>query len=290
VSSPTSGDDDAITVPLPTLTAVPEFDGHDAEPIDPRGPVAASDALDHEPRPASLPSDSHTHFENSYAPSGTNRAEDPFTPKRRRRGLADAVGGKVATAGAGVIALIIAASLVLHFAGGSDHRDTADTTASTAESAPRPADQARLANTLSPAFSAAMNCQPGETNPAGTLASVHCTPRDQRAGAPAEATYRLAGQKDNLDALLKAALHETTLQLCPGNLLSPGPWHLTTNPNTPSGILFCGTRTDTAVVGWTDTDKLTIAEIHSAPMPSLTLAGPALADLYQWWQMNSYRH
>lgn len=222
MSSATSGDDDAITVPLPMLTALPGFDEPPPPMADPRTSVSVSDAVGREPRPAKLEGRAHTQFDNTFDTAGTNRTVDPFSPKRRRRGLREAVNGNVATAGAGVAALILTAGLVVHFAGGSDRRDSASTTTSLAESAPRPVDQARLANTLSPAFSAAMSCQPGETNPSGTLASVPCIPRDQRASAPAEATYRLAGQKDDLGALLKAAMHQTTLQLCRGTFSRPG--------------------------------------------------------------------
>ena len=289
MNSAMCGDDDAITAPLPMLTALPGFDEPPSPMASPRNLVSPGGAGDPAQRPASLEGRSHTDVDNGYGPALADRAVDPFTPKRRRGGLRDSVNKKAAAAGAGAAAVAIAAGLILQFAVGPDHGDSANTTPSSAESAPSPADQARLANTLSPAFSAAMSCQPGESNPSGTLASVHCIPRVKRASAAADATYRLAGHKDDLDALLKTALHQTTLQLCPGRLLSPGPWHLTTNPNAPSGILFCGTRGDTAVIGWTDADKLTLAEICSAPLQSPTQRGPALAGLYQWWQKNSYR-
>ncbi len=290
MTSETSGDDDAVTAPLPLLTALPDPDDSMNSVAISRIPPAARDTADPQPHPAGRLGPAHTGGDRLYEPASTDPAIDPFTPKQRRRGHRNWANGKVAVRVTGLIALILVTVVVLHFTGGEDQQDSATTTTSQPEAAPRAEDQVRLAVLLSPAFTAAMRCQPGDTNPSGTLASVHCVPRDQRPDAPADATYRLAGQKDNLDALLKAALNQTTVQLCPGNILSPGPWHLTSTPNAPAGTVFCGTRGDTAVVAWTDTDKLTFAEIRSAPLPSLTQPGPALAALYQWWQTNSYRH
>ncbi len=282
MSSATSGEDDAITVPLPMLTALPERD--ELTSAAGRHYLAAS-----EPHPARPTANTDTAVEPSYEPPPTYRAVSPFAPKRRRRRLSDVVSGKIAAALASTAVVVLAAALILHFAGGPGREVAATTTTAPAETAPQIADQTRLVVLLSSAFRDAMSCQPGEANPAGTLASVHCAPRGQRPDAPAEATYRLVAQMDGLDVLLKAALDQTTVQLCPGNILSPGPWHMTSSPNAPSGTVFCGTRGAVAVVGWTDADKLTFAEIRSAPMSSPTLSGPALAGLYQWWQLNAYR-
>lgn len=288
MSSTTSGEDDAITVPLPTLTALP--DGDQLTAANGRRSIVSKDSDGREPHQGSAQTGAIPDATLHQAPREADPAVSPFAPRRRRRGLREAVSGKSAAAMAIIAVVIVVAALVVHVGGGSSQPDSASTTTITpAETAPQLADQTRLAVLLSSAFRDAMSCQPGETNPAGTLASVHCVPRGQRPEAPAEATYRLVAQKDNLDAVLKAALSRTTVQLCPGNILSPGPWHLA-NPNNPSGTLFCGTRGDVAVVGWTDTNKLTLAEISSAPMPSPPLSGPALAGLYRWWQMNAYRN
>lgn len=287
MSSAMSGEDDAITVPLPTLAALPEFDEHAA--ADPRERVAGTGPFAPAPRRTGLQTRANTGGGPRPETAERHRAASPFAPRQRRRALKDVVSGKVAAAGAGIAVVISAITLVLNFAGGSGRPVAANTPPEPAQTAPLIADQTRLVVLMSAAFKDAMSCQPGEVNPAGTLASVHCVPRGQRLEAPGQATYRLAGHKDDLDALLKAALNQTTVQRCPGNILSPGPWHLTTNPNGPSGTVFCGTRGDVAVVGWTDADQLTLAEIQSAPMPSPTSSGPALANLYRWWQMNAYR-
>lgn len=290
MSSPTSDEDDAITVPLPVLAALPDFDEL-ASAANGHRSIVSKDSVGREPHQGSPQTGAIPGASLRQAPREADRTASPFAPRRRRRRRRDAVSGK-AVAGIGSTAVvIIAAALVVQVAGGSGQQSSGSTTTVTApaETAPQLADQTRLAVLLSSAFRDAMSCQPGETNPAGTLASMHCVPRGQRPEAPAEATYRLAAQKHDLDALLKAALEHTTVQLCPGNILSPGPWHLA-NPNAPSGTLFCGTRGDVAVVGWTDTNKLTLAEISSAAMPSPPLPGPALAVLYRWWQMNAYRN
>lgn len=287
MSSATSGDDDAVTEPLPLLAALPGLNSFSAAAANPPATASMGAVFNPEPHPASPEPDSQNLFDPRYEPASPNRAVDPFTPSRRRRGRRDVRGGKIASSGAGLAALVLAGGLVLHVATSPDQQDSVNSAPSQTETAPHPADQQRLTTLLPPAFSAALTCQAGQTNPPGTAASVQCTPRGQHLEAPAGATYRLAAQKDNLDALLKAALDHTTIQLCPGNIQSPGPWHRTAHPNVFAGTVYCGARGSTAVVGWTDTDKLTIAEIRSSPMPSDTRTGSAMVALYQWWSMNS---
>lgn len=274
--STAGGDDEAITAPLPLLAVLPGVDEAEAAGTKPRA---------YEPLPvrAVLPS---PHDERHTFPE--RRSADPFTPLKRRRRWGSAGDHKIALAAVGAGALLTGA-LVVNFAGGSDPApDSTDAAASpVVVTTPKAADQAKLAGLLPPAFNAANACRASESNPPGVVASVQCASQDRRPEVPATATYRLVDQRATLDTLLEAALEHAKVQVCPGNIQSPGAWHRTATPNVTSGTVFCGMSDNAAVVGWTDTDNLLFAEIHSAPAQAPTNSSAAMSGLYQWWSMNS---
>jgi len=284
----TSGDggDDAITAPLPILVSMPDFDGAQAD-------VGDRAAARPQPEWITAPHRDAALDQRHAPPPHTPRARDPFLPARRRRGRPGWANRRVA-AMAGVSALVVGA-VMLSLTGRSGEQgnpavsqdNLPSPTAQAAPATPSAGDQAKLVGLLPADFGVAGVCQAGDVVPAGTLASVECTPRPPRPDGPAVATYRLVGQKENLAGLLKDALDRTAIQICPGNIQSPGDWRRTAAPQVAAGTVFCGTRGNTAVVGWTDTDRLIFAEIRSAPASPGTPTGAALGDLYQWWSMNS---
>ena len=278
--SAASGDDEAITAPLPLLAVLPGAIEADTAGITPSayGPAPPAQAVLRSPN-GSI---------DQLHPLPARPSADPFTPLKRRRRWGSVGDRKVVAALAGVGALLIGA-VVVHFAGGSDPTpDPADATSpSVVGTAPKAEDQAKLTGLLPRTFNAADACRANESNPPGVSASVECASRDRRPEVPATATYRLVDQRSTLDTLLEEALKRTEVQVCPGNIQSPGAWHRTATPNVTSGTVFCGTTDNAAVVGWTDTDNLIFAEIHSAPVQAPTNSGPAMSGLYQWWSMNS---
>lgn len=277
--STAGGDDEAITAPLPLLAVLPGADEAEAAGGKPR-------AYEPPPVQAVLRSPHGSPVERRTFPE--RWSADPFTPLKRRRRWGSVGEHKVALAAVGVGALLTGA-LVVNFAGGSDPvPDSTDVSSSpVVATTPKAADQAKLAGLLPPAFNAAKACRASESNPPGVVASVECASKDRRPEVPAAATYRLVDQRATLDTLLEAALERAKVQVCPGNIQSPGGWHRTATPNVTSGTVFCGMSANAAVVGWTDTDNLLFAEIHSAPAQAPTNSGAAMSGLYQWWSMNS---
>ncbi|MGD9622371.1 MAG: hypothetical protein AB7G47_20300 [Mycolicibacterium sp.] len=71
-----------------------------------------------------------------------------------------------------------------------------------------------------------------------------------------------------------------TVQVCPGNIKSPGNWHRNAAPDHTAGIVVCGMEQGTPVVVWTTDSQALVTEIKADD-------GTTLDQLYGWWSFHS---
>lgn len=94
--------------------------------------------------------------------------------------------------------------------------------------------------------------------------------------------YTLYQDADALAAALDQFISGTTVLVCPGNYLSPGPWRRNAALDVPVGTLVCGTSPQGhPLIGWTVDSERLLASIES------TQGGPTLPQLYDWWSKHS---
>lgn len=118
-------------------------------------------------------------------------------------------------------------------------------------------------------------CTPQHPAKGGALSTLECEALE---GGPQSATFWLYGDQGALDDAFKNVTSGATLQTCPDGTASPGNWHYTKTPTAVAGQLACGTDdSGQATVIWTEQSKEFVALIR----------GPALGDLFTWWQKKS---
>lgn len=186
-------------------------------------------------------------------------AESPPRPSRKKRRRALIIAASVATiaiVGAGVAVVL-------------------NRTTTTSVSAPRVPD-ARLLGML-PAGIRADTCK-ADAEPGGQP-SIVCVGSGV-AGEPTGLTMIAAPDIAGLDAELNQVGRRTKLVLCPGNILSPGPWRRGPQ-QPPSGTLMCGLQDKNSVLAWTDNARLVTLVAAGEPGPA------ALAPLYHWWTQHA---
>jgi len=95
---------------------------------------------------------------------------------------------------------------------------------------------------------------------------------------PSSATFTLARDDASLKASFETVLKDLTTATCPGNILSPGPWHSNNTPQQNSGTLVCGFHEDVPMVAWTTDNELLLSTVQA------TGGHLTLDQLYSWWQ------
>ncbi len=187
---------------------------------------------------------------------------------------------------AGVAAVLIALMAWGLSGNGNDEIDTNATPTSTPVPAPATTTTAaeplaidsRLSALLPPGY------RPGDCRPAppppGAAAVAECGPNAAAPGTSAR--YTLFNDSLTLRTGLNQMADTTTIEVCPGNFMSPGAWRRTAAADGPAaGIVVCGTRNGSPTIGWTLDEALLLAVIGSSP------TGISLPDLYAWWSTHS---
>lgn len=153
---------------------------------------------------------------------------------------------------------------------GHDDNPTTTATPETTTPTPEPAAPNPGLTALLPPDYRTGACQPTQP-PLGATAKAECKL------TTAVVHYTLFSDAQKLQAALQHLIDTTTIQLCPGNYMSPGPWRRPPNREIAAGTLVCGTQNNHPTVAWTADQDLLLAVITSTS--DLT----ALTDLYTWW-------
>jgi serine/threonine-protein kinase len=114
----------------------------------------------------------------------------------------------------------------------------------------------------------------------GARATVTCTANRDR-GGPSTSRYSLMPDRDALQRAFDTIVSQSTVQICPGNIMSPGAWRHNATPDQVAGTVFCGAQGASPLVGWTSDDQLLLNIANSAAN------GPTLDQLYAWWSTHS---
>jgi serine/threonine protein kinase len=180
------------------------------------------------------------------------------------------IGGGVAAILAVVVAIVLLSTGVLS-SGGSGPATT--TTPSVPPSGYTPNDD-KLIGYIGKGGYMRSNCTPKHPAKDNALSTLECDAID---GGPDSATFGLYGDQSALDEAFKSATSNVQLENCPNGMTSPGTWHYTNTPTATAGQLACGTENGQATVVYTEDSKDFVAAIR----------GPAMSDLYSWWQNKS---
>jgi hypothetical protein len=180
---------------------------------------------------------------------------------------------------AALVAAVVIAVLAIWLLWPSSGAPGADATPSSAAALPVNAEaQQKLLGALPPGYTSEA-CIPTDV-PAAALAKLVCT-RNADAGGPPAATFTLFRDESALDSAFGAAVANTRVVNCPGNIQSPGAWRRNATPQQVSGTLVCGFRDTVPTLAWTDEAKLTLNSVDGAQ------DGPNLDQLYVWWSSHS---
>lgn len=183
------------------------------------------------------------------------------------------------------VAVLVAgvAAVVIVSGGDKDGQSASATADSTHSGAPRnttlDSDEGTRLLKLMPHGYPSGVCEPVLPTADGVKVQVECGPYPQ-AGGPSSATYQSVSSPDQLDVLLKAALAEVPVRICPGRIQSPGPWRRNASADRVSGTLYCAQWGDQPVMGWTDTDRGLYVQIRAGR------DGASAEQLYRWWSVN----
>jgi serine/threonine-protein kinase len=218
-----------------------------------------------------LPPDEQTSFADRFTEPLT---VDPrvVPPKPRKFPVVPVVAGAAAVVAVGLVAWLLWPS--------SSGPETAgaDAPQPTASAQADSKDQEKLAGML-PAGYPSNTCTPADV-PRAALAKVSCT-GNADVGGPSSATYTLLADKAALSSAFDAAVSDTRVVNCPGNIQSPGPWRRNATPQLTSGTLVCGFSGDVPKLAWTTDDDLLLSSVDGA------VGGPNLDQLYVWWSSHS---
>lgn len=242
----------------------PDDDAPSTEPID-IAPLMSMADLDRElaliAEDARRAAAAHT---GSPAPATPDRpaiGDWHIVPARRRRYRPTKSVAIAAGAGAAVLALGIGGWVVLS----GDDPAPAPVSHRSADA------EAKLAALL-PAGYAAGVCTPVEPT-RGARAEIHCG-RNTAAYGPRSASYSLFADPTALAGAFDQVVKAGTPVICPGNIMSPGPWHKGATPNVAAGTLLCTQIDNTPTVAWSATDQLLLS-IVSDP--------GGFNQLNSWW-------
>ena len=220
-------------------------------------------------------------------------ADRPPAPPRRASAsaLREAKTSKkpvlIAAAAAGVLAATIAAIWLTSSGDSADSPAASPSQTSTAATTPTTVQASTVAPIEKPEAVLRLvppGYKPGACTadggvPVGALAAVSCT-RNADAGGPESGRYTLFSNKASLQAGFDQVVAESTQQICPGRIMSPGPWRHNATPEITAGTLFCGARQGHPVIAWTDDAKQLLAVVNSTGQPGLE-------EMFTWWSSHS---
>ena len=193
----------------------------------------------------------------------------------------------IAAAAAGVLAATIAAIWLTSSDDGADRPAASPSETSTAATTPTTVQASTVAPIEKPEAVLRLvppGYKPGACTadggvPVGALAAVTCT-RNADAGGPESGRYTLFSNKASLQAGFDQVVADSTQQICPGRIMSPGPWRHNATPEITAGTLFCGARQGQPVIAWTDDAKQLLAVVDSTGQPGLE-------EMFTWWSSHS---
>ncbi len=178
------------------------------------------------------------------------------------------IGGGLVALAAVVVAVVLLATGVLTSGGSGRPGSTTPPSGYTA-------DDGKLIGLIGTGGYVRSTCTPQHPAKDGALSTLECDALD---GGPESATFWLFGDQGALDDVFKNVTSNATLQTCPDGTASPGKWHFSKTPTATAGQLACGTDSNgRANVMWTEDSKDFVALIR----------GPAMSDLFTWWQKKS---
>jgi len=147
-------------------------------------------------------------------------------------------------------------------------------------SAVSPAEKPQAVLRLLPPGYPAGACTPEKSVPIGALAALLCGPNTDP-GGPRAARYTLFSDMTALQEQFDEVMASAQQQVCPGRIMSPGPWKRNARPEVSAGTLYCGVRDGDAVIAWTDDQKRLLSVIES------DAADPPVDQMFSWWQSHS---
>ena len=110
----------------------------------------------------------------------------------------------------------------------------------------------------------------------GALAILACGQNPDPNG-PAQATYTLFDNSNNLSAAFKNRIKDDVLTPCGDSGETPTVWRVGSSGAT-AGQVACGTRNNAAEIIWTTTSKNIMSDIRGS--------NTEINALYQWWRTN----
>jgi hypothetical protein len=144
--------------------------------------------------------------------------------------------------------------------------------AATASADPPSPDVNTLAGSLSKGYTLS-NCSASDQPPSGVLAVINC-PQNPDASGPAQATYLLFGNGDDMKGSWKTSTKDLTMANC-GDTQSPTVW--SQQQGSTAGQVACGTYQGVAEIIWSNNSKNVVSMIRGA--------GADVPALYQWWRI-----
>lgn len=143
-------------------------------------------------------------------------------------------------------------------------------TTATAGADPDPAAVNALAGSLSKGYT--MKVCAADTPPSGVQAVINC-PQSPDNNGPAQGTYILFGNGDDMAGSFKASIKDLTLANC-GDVQSPTTW---SQQGTTAGQVACGTYQGVAEIIWSTTAKNIVSLVRAS--------NTDIGALYQWWRL-----
>lgn len=119
-------------------------------------------------------------------------------------------------------------------------------------------------------------CKPVEPSGMAT-AEIHCE-RTLVAEGPESASYRIFGDPSAMTIAFDAIIRAGKPVICPGNIMSPGPWHKEGAPQTAAGTLLCTQLNNIPTVAWTTTADRLVSEIRDRR---------GFDQLNTWWTVHA---
>lgn len=161
----------------------------------------------------------------------------------------------------------------------SEQVATAAAPTTTAPSTVAPVEKPEAVLRLLPPGYPAGACTADTGVPLGALGAVTCT-RNTDPGGPGTGRYIHFADKASMQTQFDQVVRSSTQQVCPGRIMSPGPWRHNATPEITAGTLFCGLRQGNPLIAWTDDTKLLLAAVDSTGQPSME-------DMFKWWASHS---
>lgn len=219
--------------------------------------------------------------DRSTAPRPAGAPPVARSAKRTKRPLL------IGAAAAAVLAAAVATMLLTSAKDTGEQTSSSSSASSPASAAPAtpavstvaPVDKPDAVLRLVPPGYKAGACTADAGVPVGARAAVTCS-QNTDPGGPTMSHYTLFSDKASLQDNFNQVVADSTPQVCPGRIMSPGPWRHNATPEITAGTLFCGTHQDTQRIGWTDDAKLLLAVVEST-------GTPGMEDMFNWWSSHS---